>query len=113
MREDPTYRDRMKAADSFGSDWSATYGFARLHLGAMGAPIFAVGFFLSGKVLAAVAAAALSLGLWIEVAREYGWGGRISRIIAACCWSVALPLFLWAEIAWLRAYLNHQPWSYP
>ena len=110
MADRQTYRDRMRAADSFSSDLHATYGFVRLHLLAVFTPLLAVGFLSSGKTLTGIALAVACPALWIETAEEYGFERKTLTTVGVCCGSVAALLFICATILWWRAYLGHQPW---
>jgi hypothetical protein len=113
MADRQTYRDRMRAANSFSSDLHATYGFVRLHLLGIFAPVLAIGFFLSGRTLTGVALAALCPALWIETAAEYGFERKLLTTVGMCCGTLAALLFIWATVLWWRAYLGDQPWPFP
>ena len=113
MANRQTYRDRMRSADSFSTDLHATYGFVRLHLLGIFAPMLAIGFLLRGRMLTGVALAVACPAVWIEIAEEYGFERRLLSIVGICCATVAAILFMWATILWWRAYLGHQPWSFP
>ena len=103
----------MRAADSFTSDLHATYGFVRLHLLGIFTPVLAVGFLLSGKTLTGIALAVGCPALWIWIAEEYGFERKLLTTVGMCCGTIAALLFIWATILWWRAYLGHQPWSFP
>jgi len=103
----------MRAADSALSDLHATFGFVRLHLLGLVAPPLAIGLLLSGKWLMGITLTAAWVAVWIELAEEYGYEQPLLSTISAWCATVATLLFAWASILWWRAYLGHQPWSFP
>ena len=113
MADRRTYKDRMRAADSFSGDLRATYLFVRLHLIGIFGPLLAIGFLSSGKTLTGIALAVGCPAVWIWIAEEYGFERKFLTTVATCCITVAVVLFIWATMLWWRAYLGHQPWSFP
>jgi hypothetical protein len=100
MIDRQTYRDRMRAADSFSSDLHATYGFVRLHLLGIFGPVVAISLLLKGRLLAGAALVVGCPAVWIELAREYGFERKALSIVAVCCGTVAALLFFWALLTW-------------